>query len=59
LIKSSILDLIEPDFIKDFLGIDNTEEILRELVRKNLFVQAFYDAKKGWLFRYHHILEIS
>jgi LuxR family maltose regulon positive regulatory protein len=55
LIKSSILDLIEPGFMKDLLGIEKAEDILREHVRKNLFVQSFYDEKKGWLFRYHHI----
>ena len=55
LIKSSILDLIEPGFIKDLIGIENAEDILREHVRKNLFVQSFYDEKKGWIFRYHHI----
>jgi len=55
LIKSSILDLIEPGFMKDLFGIEKAEDILREHVRKNLFVQSFYDEKKGWLFRYHHI----
>lgn len=53
LIKSSILDLIEPGFIKDLIGIEKAEDILREHVRKNLFVNSFYDGKKGWLFRYH------
>jgi len=55
LIQSSTIDLIEPGFIRDLLGIENTEEILREHVRKNLFVQAFHDVKKGWLFRYHQL----
>jgi len=55
LVKSSIIDLIESGYIKEFIGIEKTEDILREHVRKNLFVQSFYDEKKGWLFRYHHI----
>ena len=55
LIKSSIVDIIEPEFIRDLIGIEKAEDILREHVRKNLFVQCFYDEKKGWLFRYHHI----
>ncbi len=55
LVKSSFIDLIEPGFMKDFLGMENTEEILRELVRKNLFVHSFYDEKNGWLFRYHQL----
>jgi len=41
--------------MKDLIGIDSAEDILREHVRKNLFVQSFYDEKKGWLFRYHPI----
>ena len=55
LIKSSLIDLIEPAFIRDFLGMEMAEEILREHVRKNLFVHSFYDEKKGWLFQYHHL----
>ena len=53
LIKSSSIDLIEPGFIRDFLEVEKTEEILREHVRKNLFVHSYYDEKKGWLFEYH------
>jgi LuxR family maltose regulon positive regulatory protein len=55
LIKSSIIDLIEPAYIKDFIGTENTQEILREHVRKNLFVHSFYDDTKGWSFRYHQL----
>ena len=55
LVKSSIIDLIEPAYIKDFIGTENTQEILREHVRKNLFVQSFYDDTKGWSFRYHQL----
>ena len=55
LMKSSLIDLIEPAFIRDLLRMEMTEEILREHVRKNLFVHSFYDEKKGWLFQYHHL----
>jgi LuxR family maltose regulon positive regulatory protein len=55
LIRSSLIDLIEPAFMRDFLGMEMAEEILREHVRKNLFVHSFYDEKKGWLFQYHHL----
>ncbi|HSB05840.1 MAG TPA: BTAD domain-containing putative transcriptional regulator [Thermodesulfobacteriota bacterium] len=55
LIKSSIFDPIEPGFIKDLIGGNNTTEILREFSRRNLFVQSIYDSKKGWLFRYHQL----
>jgi ATP/maltotriose-dependent transcriptional regulator MalT/DNA-binding SARP family transcriptional activator len=54
LIRSSLIDLIEPAFMRDFLGMGMAEEILREHVRKNLFVHSFYDEKKGWVFQYHH-----
>ena len=56
LTRSSLIDLIEPAFIRDFLGMEMTEEILREHVRKNLFIHSYYDEKKGWLFQYHHLL---
>src|SRR4030043_1639417 len=55
LLKSSMIDIIEPNFAKELFGTENVEEILREHVRKNLFVQSFYDKNKGWLFRYHHM----
>ncbi len=57
LVRSSLIDLIEPAFMKDFLGMEMAEEILREHVRKNLFVHSFYDEKKGWLFQYHHLFK--
>ena len=53
LVKSSIIDLIEPHFIKDLVEVGNPQDILREHVRKSLFVESIYDKKKGWLFRYH------
>jgi LuxR family maltose regulon positive regulatory protein len=53
LIKSSLFDSIEAGFIKDLLGEERSEEILRDLSRRNLFVQSIYDSKKGWLFRIH------
>jgi LuxR family transcriptional regulator, maltose regulon positive regulatory protein len=55
LIKSSILDIIEPGFIREFLGYENAREILEDLVRRNLFVESIYDKKRGWLFRYHQL----
>jgi len=55
LLKSSIMDIIEPHFAKELFEIKNAEEILRDHARKNLFVHSFYDEKRGWLFRYHHL----
>ena len=55
LIKSSIFDIVEPGFIKDFFEMEDTEEVLHELASKNLFVHSSYDEKKGWVFRYHQL----
>jgi DNA-binding SARP family transcriptional activator len=49
------MDIIEPGFAKEVFEIENPEEILRDHTRRNLFVQSFYDEKKGWHFRYHHL----
>lgn len=55
LIKSSMLEVIEPAFVKDFLGIDDIEKSLFDAVRRNLFVESIYDEKKGWVFRFHRL----
>ena len=56
LVKSSILDVVEPRFVKELLGFENAEAVLEDHVKRNLFVQSYYDEKKGWLFRYHQLL---
>lgn len=55
LIKSSILNILEPDFLRDLLGIANVREILEDFTRKNLFVQSSFDDRKGWSFRFHQL----
>jgi LuxR family transcriptional regulator, maltose regulon positive regulatory protein len=55
LIKTSILEVIEPDFARELLAAENVEEILQDLANKNLFVQSIYDEKRGWLFRFHQL----
>ena len=57
LIKSSIFDMVEPGFMRDFIGTENTENILQDLAKKNLFVQSIYDKQKGWMFRYHQLFK--
>lgn len=57
LIKSSILEVVEPDFVKEALGLTNPEAILEELVKRNLFIQSIYDKKKGWSYRYHPLFK--
>ena len=56
LLKSCILDIVEPGFMKEFIGAENAEEILQDHVRRNFFIQSFYDDTKGWVFRYHQSL---
>jgi ATP/maltotriose-dependent transcriptional regulator MalT len=55
LIKSSLFDTVEPDFIRDFLGIDTAQEILDDLAHRNLFVHSIYDKRRGRVFRYHQL----
>ncbi|MDY6837594.1 MAG: BTAD domain-containing putative transcriptional regulator [Thermodesulfobacteriota bacterium] len=55
LVKSSIADAIEPEFMNELLGAPEGDEILRDLERRNLFTQSVYDKTKGWLYRYHQM----
>jgi tetratricopeptide (TPR) repeat protein len=55
LLQSSILEVLDPGFMEDLTGAGNSEEVLRELVRRNLFVQSIFGERKGWLFRYHQL----
>jgi LuxR family maltose regulon positive regulatory protein len=55
LIRASILNVLEPEFIQDLLGISNAREILEDFARKNLFVQSSHDDRKGWSFRFHQL----
>ena len=55
LLKSSMMPIVEPGFVKELFEIENAEEILRDHARRNLFVHSFYEEKKGWQFRYHHM----
>jgi LuxR family maltose regulon positive regulatory protein len=57
LIRSSILEVVEPDFVGEAMGLSNPQEIMEELVKRNLFVQSIYDKKKGWSFRYHPLFK--
>ncbi len=57
LIRSSILEVVEPDFVKEAMGLANPQEVLEELVKRNLFIHSIYDKKKGWSFRYHPLFK--
>ncbi len=53
LIKSSILEVVEPDFVEEAMGVANAQAILNELVKRNLFIQSILDKKSGWSYKYH------
>jgi len=55
LLKSSILEVVEPGLAGELTGLPNAYEFLQELARKNLFVTPVYDRQRGWLFRYHQL----
>jgi LuxR family maltose regulon positive regulatory protein len=57
LIRSSILEVVEPDFVGEAMGLPHPQAILEELVKRNLFVQSIYDKKRGWSFRYHPLFK--
>ncbi len=57
LIKSSILDVVEPDFVREAMGLSNPQAILEDLVKRNLFVQSIYDKKRGQSYRYHPLFK--
>lgn len=57
LIKSSILEVVDPDFVKDYLGMGNARDILEGLSARNLFVQPIFDKQRGWLYRYHQLFK--
>jgi ATP/maltotriose-dependent transcriptional regulator MalT/DNA-binding SARP family transcriptional activator len=55
LIKTAILDVVDPDLAAHITGIDEARQILGELVEQNLFVQAVPDSVKGYCYRYNHL----
>jgi ATP/maltotriose-dependent transcriptional regulator MalT len=57
LIKSSILEVVEPDFVEEAMGLANPQAILDGLVQRNLFIQSIYDKKGGWSYKYHPLFK--
>jgi len=55
LLKSAVLEVVEPGLAGELTGLPNAYEVLQDLVRKNLFVTSVYDRRRGWLFRYHQL----
>lgn len=57
LLQTSILDRLEPGTIRDLFPEADGQALLKELTRKNLFVQAFPDPKMDVIFRYHRLFK--
>ena len=55
LIKSSILDVIDPIFVGELLETGDAETILTRLAERNLFIQTLYSPKDELLFRHHQV----
>lgn len=55
LLKSAVLEVVEPELAADLTGLPHAYEVLQDLARKNLFVTSVYDRRRGWLFRYHQL----
>lgn len=53
LIRSSIIDVLEPGFLDELLRINNANEILERMAEANLFVSSIYNERNVSLFRYH------
>lgn len=55
LIRSSIFETVEPEFMEELYEVCDCKEILLDLVQRNLFVHSIYDEREGWVFRYHQL----
>jgi len=55
LVRSSILDYLYPDFLRELFPGERSEDTLQDLTQKNLFVQSLHDLKRGVIFRYHQL----
>lgn len=55
LLRSSILNRMEPEIIREILPGEDGESILKGLTNKNQFIQALPASGKGVIFRYHQL----
>jgi LuxR family maltose regulon positive regulatory protein len=55
LIRAALVPFVDPPLMGELsCGVD-TEKVLREFARRNLFVQGIYEPEKGWVFRFHQL----
>jgi ATP/maltotriose-dependent transcriptional regulator MalT len=55
LIRAALIPQVDPALLRGLTGDLETEGVLREFARRNLFVQGVYESGKGWVFRFHHL----
>jgi LuxR family transcriptional regulator, maltose regulon positive regulatory protein len=55
LVRSSILNVLEPALLRALLGAEDVGDVLEGLASRNLFVQSTFDENRGWCFRYHQL----
>ena len=55
LILASLVPFVDPSLMGVLSGGVDTERVLREFARRNLFVQGIYEPGKGWVFRFHQL----
>jgi LuxR family maltose regulon positive regulatory protein len=55
LIRASLVPLVDPSLMRGLTQAVDTEKVLREFARRNLFVQGIYEPEKGWVFRFHQL----
>lgn len=55
LVTSSVLDVIDPEILELLMDTTPVRAHIRELVRRNLFIQSIYDPERGWTYRYNQL----
>jgi DNA-binding SARP family transcriptional activator len=55
LVKSALIPFVDPDLMRGLAGVADAEGILKDFVRRNLFVQESYEPGRGWIFRFHQL----
>ncbi|MCF8038004.1 MAG: hypothetical protein K9K79_01680 [Desulfohalobiaceae bacterium] len=53
LMHSSVFEEVDPVFLDELLDMKGSENILQELLKRNLFVHAVHGSTSGWIYRYH------
>jgi LuxR family transcriptional regulator, maltose regulon positive regulatory protein len=55
LLRSSVLENLPPALVRELFPDEDGEAVLQELTSRNLFVQAFPDPERGFVFRFHKL----